>query len=224
MTETRKKTGPTGRRRTRGKGLSAGLVTRVAAGSGRLTVTKKMADTMLSGYLDAVKRAKKTGMTVRLTFVVNPAREEPQIEVRDAAPTQPDALDLALEVAKVRGAERIAEILKGADMMSADEFAEEIGATRETVNRKRKRHEVLGLEGAKRGVRFPRWQLGRNGELIDRLPQLFDVLGDKPWAVYRFLVQHHGELDGSTGLDVMRAGRVEEAIAAAKAAGRGDFS
>ncbi|GLS35233.1 hypothetical protein GCM10010869_08210 [Mesorhizobium tianshanense] len=74
---------------------------------------------MLSG---TVKRAKRTGRTVRLTFVVDPAREEPQIEVKDAAPTQPDALVLALETAKIRGAERVAEILKGAGRLGCYEL------------------------------------------------------------------------------------------------------
>jgi len=38
------------------------------------------------------------------------------------------------------------------------------------------RHEVLGLEGAKRGVRFPRWQIGDDGQLLRVLAQLFEAL------------------------------------------------
>ncbi|MBA1914272.1 hypothetical protein, partial [Escherichia coli] len=91
------------------------------------------------------------------------------------------------------------------DMLSADAFANEIGATRETVHKKRRRHEVLGLEGPKRGVRFPKWQVSGSGELIPSLPQLFEALGDHPWSVYRFLLEEHSELAGRTGLEALRA-------------------
>jgi len=207
MPVTHKKGGVAGRRTTRSK-----------------MVTSKVTAHVLSGYFDAIKRVEHTGKPVRVTFVVKSSKAEPQVEFEDVTPAKPDVLDLALGAAKARGAARIAEILKGPEMLSADQFADEIGATRETVNRKRRRHEILGLEGAKRGVRFPRWQLGKDGELIEGLPKLFDALGGRPWAVYRFLLQHHGELNGNTGLDIMRAGRFEDAVAAAQSASRGNFS
>ena len=139
-------------------------------------------------------------------------------------PAARDELDIALSAAKTRGAARVADILNGADMLTADAFAEEIGATRETVHKKRRRHEVLGLEGPKRGVRFPKWQLNRSGELLVGLPQLFEALGDHPWAVYRFLLQAHPELDGATGLEALRAGRIEEVIGVAGSVGAGAFA
>ena len=45
---------------------------------------------------------------------------------------------------------------------------------------------------------------------------LFDRLGDSPWAVYRFLVQSHPELDGETGRDALRNGRTADVIEAAE--------
>ena len=121
-------------------------------------------------------------------------------------------------------ANQVGEILHGPDMLTADAFAEMIGATRETVHKKRHRHEVLGLEGPKRGVRFPNWQVSSSGEFLPGLPQLFEALGDRPWTVYRFLLQDHPELGGARGLDALRAGHVESAISAAKAIGEGSFS
>jgi hypothetical protein len=109
-------------------------------------------------------------------------------------------------------------------MLSADAFADEIGATRETVHKKRRRHEVLGLEGAKRGVRFPKWQVGKNGELLPGLPQLFEILGEHPWSIYRFLLGEHDALDGRTALQALQAGKVEDVLAAADASTRGAFS
>lgn len=178
---------------------------------------------VLSGISEGVKRAKTTGDTVRVTYVIRSADDEPEIEIEEIVP-QKDALDIALAAARQRGGERIAEILKGPDMLSADEFAEEIGSTRETVNKKRRRHEILGLEGAKRGVRFPKWQIGDDGQLLGGLAQLFEALNGHPWAVYRFLVQKSDSLGGRTGLQILQKGRIEQAVGAARSIGRGDFS
>jgi len=178
---------------------------------------------VLSGVSEGVIRAKNTGGTVRVTYVIRSLDEEPEIEIEEITP-QRDALDIALAAARQRGSERVAEILKRPEMLSADEFADEIGSTRETVNKKRKRHEVLGLEGAKRGVRFPKWQIGDDGQLLGGLAQLFEALNGHPWAVYRFLLQESGSLGGRTGLEMLRAGSIEDAVGAARSIGQGDFS
>jgi hypothetical protein len=49
-------------------------------------------------------------------------------------------------------------------------------------------------------------------------------LGDYPWTIYRFLLEEHGELDGRTGLDALRAGRIADVMATAETIGRGTFS
>ena len=54
------------------------------------------------------------------------------------------------------------------------------------------------------------------GKPFAALPTLFDRLGDSPWAVYRFLVQSHPELDGETGRDALQKGRTAEVIEAAE--------
>lgn len=178
---------------------------------------------VLSGVSEGVIRAKNTGGTVRVTYVIRSLDEEPEIEIEEITP-QRDALDIALAAARQRGSDRVAEILKRPEMLSADEFADQIGSTRETVNKKRKRHEVLGLEGATRGVRFPKWQIGDDGQLLGGLAQLFEALNGHPWAVYRFLLQESGSLGGRTGLEMLRAGRIEDAVGAARSIGQGDFS
>lgn len=161
------------------------------------------------------KKAAETGKPVAITMLVDPQAEERNDDA---------AFESAMARAKTRGAMRVGEILRGTEMLNADAFAAAIGATRETVHRKRHRHEVLGLEGPKRGVRFPDWQVSSSGELLPDLPKLFQALGDHPWAVYRFLLQKHPELDGSTGLDALREGNVEHVVSAAKAIAEGSFS
>jgi hypothetical protein len=179
---------------------------------------------VLSGFGRAVLQAERSGRPVRMTVVVEPRPSPPQIAVEEVNPQPGDALATALVAAKERGAARVADILNGDDMLTADAFAEEIGATRETVHKKRRRHEVLGLEGPKRGVRFPKWQLSRTGELVPGLPLLFKALGEHPWAIYRFLLQDHPELDGSTGLDALRQGRIADVMTVAESIGRGAYA
>ena len=161
------------------------------------------------------KKAEEAGQSFAITMVIDSQAVEPD----------EDALfEAAMVRAKERGASQVGDVLRGDDMLTADAFAAMIGATRETVHKKRHRHEVLGLEGPKRGVRFPNWQVNESGELLPGLPQLFEALGGHPWTVYRFMLQNHPELDGRRGLDALREGKVESAIGAAKAIGEGSFS
>jgi hypothetical protein len=173
---------------------------------------------------NAARNAKKTMKPVKMTVVIDPRQPRPNIAIAPVAATASGPVDAVLEAARKRGAERIADILSGEEMLSADAFANEIGATRETVNNKRKRHEILGLEGPKRGIRFPKWQLSDAGELLPGLPELFKALGGRPWTVYRFLLAKHAELGGKRGLDAMRSGRVSEAIEAANSIATGTFA
>ena len=105
-------------------------------------------------------------------------------------------------------------------MLSADDFAALIGTSRVTVNAKRQTHQILGLEGVRRGYRFPAWQVDDDGRPFAALPALFDRLGGSPWAVYRFLVQHHPELDGLTGREALRRRHADSVIAAAESVTR----
>jgi len=125
-------------------------------------------------------------------------------------------LQSALTAARERGQARVADILNGADMLNAEKFADLIGTSRVTVNARRQNHQVLGLEGAKRGFRFPKWQIGDDGKPFSALAELFDRLGGSSWAVYRFLIQHHPELDGLTGPEALSRGRTAEALEVAE--------
>jgi hypothetical protein len=131
--------------------------------------------------------------------------------------------DNARSEARARGDDQAAKILNGPDMLSADEFATEIGMTRAGLHKMRARHEVLGLEGPKRGIRFPRWQLV-DGHLLPGLKQVFEVLSGGPWTVYRFFQQKHPELGGTSALDALKRGRVQAVRQLAEGIGHGAFS
>jgi hypothetical protein len=151
-----------------------------------------------------------------------PAKVEPKPASRPA--DDEDDLNRALDAARERGRLRAAEVLSGDDMLSAEDFAELLGVSRVTVNAKRQKREVLALEGAKRGFRFPAWQIDENGKPFEVLPRLFELLGDSPWTVYRFLVQRHPELDGASAQDYLRRGRADQVVEAAESVARGAFA
>lgn len=183
---------------------------------------------LIETYGDALERSQRTGEAVKFVVAVEP-RGRPRITALEAtdAPAQPvaaDDLGQALEAARGRGRMRAAEILSGADMLSAEQFAELIGTSRVTVNAKRQSNLVLGLDGAKRGFRFPDWQIGEDGKPFAALPGLFERLGGGPWAVYRFLIQHHPELDGLTGREALRRGKSRQALEVAESIAQGTFA
>jgi len=84
------------------------------------------------------------------------SKKEPALEEGAA----PDAdMAVALTAARLRGRLRVADLLAADDMLSAEELARELGMSRMTVNMKCRTGQLLGLEGANRGFRFPIWQI-----------------------------------------------------------------
>jgi hypothetical protein len=156
--------------------------------------------------------------SVQATIVAGQAREHQGGEDRSPA------LDRALQAARLRGDTFKQARLADPDMLSTAEMAERLGMSEEGVRLKRKRHEVLGLELAKRGIRYPAWQILENQQLLPVLSPLFDVLGGDPWTIYRFLLQHHAELGGARALDALRHGRTDGVMAAAENVAGGAFS
>jgi hypothetical protein len=94
----------------------------------------------------------------------------------------------------------------------------------EGIRLKWKRHEIRGLEFAKRGVRCPGWQVLPDRQLLPALPRLSAVPGDDPWRLFRLLQQRQGELGGERALEALRRGRIEAVLAAAENAASGAFA
>lgn len=185
---------------------------------------------LLQGYGDAVAKSHMAGRSVSFRVEVDPKGETVVTPVEDASVASepgvgavaPNAeLKAALGAARERGRLWASKILDDNDMLSADAFAKLLGMTRVTVNTKRQNGQLLGLDGAKRGFRFPVWQLDAEGRPYAALASLHDRLGSS-WGVYRFLVQPHGELDGLSGLKALERGKAEAALEVAESVGR-DF-
>ncbi len=178
---------------------------------------------LLVGYGKAMAESQAAGRTVSFRVEVDPTGGTAVAPLEEPIADSEGNLAAALDEARARGKVRAATILAGDDMLSADQFAELLGTTRMTVNTKRQNHQVLGLEGAKRGFRFPAWQVGEDGKPFAALPRLFERLGGGPWSVYRFLVQPHPELDGMTGREALRRGKTDQALDVADSIANGAF-
>jgi hypothetical protein len=187
---------------------------------GKKMITADLIMNLVSGYTTVAKRALKIGRSQKFTLEVSP--EGTFVEAPLTAPD--DALETALAAARERGQVKIAEILAGKDMLRATEFGGLIGVSYETVNQRRKAGEVLGLQGAKRALRYPRWQLTEDGRPLPGLSRLFEVLGDQPWTVYRFLKTSHAELGGETAVEAMKAGKLDAVLGVARNQVNGVFS
>lgn len=184
-----------------------------AAGIGDISLTRIILSRRTA---ERVASGRRLGGTA--TIVAGATVEDP------VAKSQPQALVRALDAATTRGDTFKQALLADPDMLSTADMAEHLGMSEEGVRLKRKRHEVLGLELAKRGIRYPAWQILENQQLLPMLPHLFRILGDSPWTIYRFLLQHHAELGGVRALDALKRGRIEEVIAAAENIVGGGFS
>lgn len=165
--------------------------------------------TTIETYTGAIALAVSTDKTV----VIQLSRSsDGNLEAAESVPEAP-AITRALE----RGRERVAEILRGPGMLAGREFATMIGVSAQTLNEWREQRKVLALSGAKRGFRYPDWQvIEATGQPLPDLIELHRILGDEPWSVYRFLLQRHAALDGRTGIEGLKSGNIDATIAAAK--------
>lgn len=176
-----------------------------------------------------VARTKESGQTRGFTVMIDAkgnAKFDP-LPLREApgpSKIEDERLEASLEAARARGRLRAVQILDQTDMLTAEQFAERLGVSRMTVNARRQKHELLGLDGAKRGFRFPAWQVDDDGKAFDALPQLFDLLGENTWTVYRFLTQRHAALEGSAAKDALRQGKRAQVLQAAESLAQGDLA
>jgi hypothetical protein len=193
--------------------------------SARPSTIKNLVDRFVKTLARTQKSGQASGFTVMIDAKGNPTFEPLRDRVPTAAvPAEGDRLEAALAAARERARLRSAQILDQSDMLTAEAFAGRLGVSRMTVNARRQKHELLGLDGAKRGFRFPAWQVDEDGKAFDVLPKLFDLLGDNPWTVYRFLTQRHAALEGVSAKDALHQRKVMQVLQAAESLAQGDFA
>jgi hypothetical protein len=199
--------------------ISSGLLPNgVRAGAERVL------EVVVKGVETALRNAKP--VRVELTFtprgkiLVGGLRFSEVTDLNKFGPTKDDALAPAIK----RGEATVAKILSRPDMLTGERFAQLVGMSRMAIHKRREKNEVLGLEGAKRGVRYPAWQLDDDGRPVSGLSELLPKFAGKPWAAYRFLLQPHAGLGAMTAMDALKAGKKKAVLEAADTFVSGDFS
>jgi excisionase family DNA binding protein len=101
--------------------------------------------------------------------------------------------------------------LDAPDMMSTDEAAELVGASRVTVNAWITKGRAIGLTQTKRGFRMPSWQF--EPLVWAALPKLSATLATtEGWALLSFLESPHGALNGLTPRLAIEQGQAARVI------------
>ncbi len=166
---------------------------------------------------------KATYLVMELPGDVLPDVPVPEAEMLLASVPSP-RLRGALERAFERGELQASRILAGEEMLDPASMADRLGITRQTVHAWGKSGKLLALSSAKRGVRYPEWQLDGTDQPLRGLKELADALGGGGWTLYRFLMQTHPELGGRRGLDVLRQNRLDDLLRVADGMGAGSFT
>jgi hypothetical protein len=138
------------------------------------------------------------------------ALEQPEVaaSVRDQDP---------LVMARLRGIESKRRILTDeGGMLSAERVGEMLTISRQAVEKRRKAGRLIGVSLGRRGFGYPAWQLSEGG-ILPGLEGVLKVL--KPhdaWTKLVFLTSENASTDGQKPLNVLRSGKVEKVLAAAR--------
>ncbi len=96
--------------------------------------------------------------------------------------------------------------LSGVDMLSSSDAAILAGITRQALDDRRKKNQALGIEGSRRGIRYPRWQF--EDSVVASIPKVLHALGKRdPWSNFLFFVEPEPLLGGETPLHALQSGK-----------------
>jgi hypothetical protein len=108
------------------------------------------------------------------------------------------------------------ELAEGGSL-SAEEFASALGRTRQGVDYLRREGLILAWRTTQRKWRYPAWQLTAAGRLLPGLRECLKALDTRSeWEPVIFFLFQWESLGGKRPLDLLRAGRVKETVAAAQ--------
>jgi len=92
----------------------------------------------------------------------------------------------------------------------------------ETVRKAAREKRLIAVRDGHRDMLFPVWQFAEGGGALPGVPQVLKVLSERPGysdiTPFVFFLQPHPRTQG-TPLDALRAGRVDDVIAAAASEG-----
>ncbi|MDE2581861.1 MAG: hypothetical protein KGL52_09520 [Rhodospirillales bacterium] len=95
------------------------------------------------------------------------------------------------------------------------------GVSRQRIERMVREGSLLAVPGPSHRRRYPTVQFQADGTVVPGLKAVRAALPTgNPWAVLNFLVQPDDRLNGRAPIDMLKAGAVDEVVAAARSMGR----
>jgi hypothetical protein len=125
-----------------------------------------------------------------------------------------------LREARARAAKKLAALLSAeGGPLRVDEVAAMLRITRAAVDKRRKVGTLIGIDDGGRAILYPGWQFTETG-LLPGLDAVLKALAvSDPWMRMQFFLGHDAELRARP-LDLLRSGRIDAVISAAKRFGR----
>lgn len=138
---------------------------------------------------------------------------------------QPEAIETLTKddpfaPARLRGVrERERLLSEEGGTWTAEQVAQHLRLTRQTVNLRRKQGTLLGLDTGRHGFRYPAWQFARTGTIggLDQTLAALKYLD--PWLRQAFMLNKNARLKDKRSIDVLRDGDVTRVVMAASAFG-----
>jgi hypothetical protein len=121
----------------------------------------------------------------------------------------------ALAEAQARGAEFRSEIMSQPFMVTGEDIAKRLGISRQAVDRKRQAAELFALSWGSKRVLYPAWQIEPN--VLLSMKSILGILGaHDAWSIFRFFTSPEASSGDQTPLEMLRAGKAQEVLAAAR--------
>ncbi len=139
--------------------------------------------------------------------------------------TRPEALKILapidpLAAARLKGVQVKQQLLYGDEQpLTSEEVAALLRMTRQAVDKRRLKGQLLGVSLGKRGYLYPGWQF-QSGQVLPGLERVLAALKDNdPWTKLMFMKTGDVRLDGATPLERLQAGDIEAVVQAAESYG-----
>ena len=125
-----------------------------------------------------------------------------------------------LATARLRGVEQQRDLLEqSGGVLGVHKVAEFLGLSRQAVDKRRRRGQLIALTRGKRGYVYPVWQF-EGEKTLRNLEQVLDALREHdPWMQLSFFVNPNDRLEGRSPIEMLRSGHVERVLAAASSYG-----
>jgi len=125
-----------------------------------------------------------------------------------------------LAAARFKGVQVKHELLyQDGQPLTSEEVAQLLHITRQAVDKRRSKGQLLGVSLGRRGYLYPAWQF-HSGQVLPGLERVLAALKDyDPWTQLMFLKTGDVRLDGATPLERLQAGDIDAVVWAAECYG-----